>query len=152
MLQYKFFFSPQTLYFGFHIATIYLSYAIFFIASVAASLYLIQNSLLKNKRTGVIFDRLPSLSFLDKLNYRSIGIGFPILTFSILSGFIWVKNIYGSYWAGFNPRQVYSLILWLIYAVTLHVRLSAKMRGRKIALLSLFAFCVIILSLFGACP
>ncbi len=140
------------MYLGLHIITVWLSYIIFFAASAAAALYLIQNNLLKNKRTGIIFNRLPSLSFLDKLNYRSIGLGFPMLTFSILSGFIWGENIYGAYWQSFNSRQLYSLILWLIYAVTLHVRLSAKLRGKKVALLSLFAFCVIILSLFGACP
>ncbi len=151
MLQYKFFLYPQAQYSGLHILTVYLSYIIFFVGSLAAVLYLIQNNLLKNKRMGIVSDRLPSLSFLDKLNYRSIGLGFPILTLSILIGFIWAENVRGSYSLSFNPRQIYSLILWLIYAVILHVRLSAKMRGRKVAFLSLVAFCVVILSLFGTC-
>jgi len=134
-----------------HILGIYLSYIIFFVASVAAATYLIQDYLLKNKRTGIIFNRLPDLSFLDKLNYRSIGLGFPLLTISIISGFIWAKSVYGVYWANSGSRQFYSLVLWLIYAAILHVRLSEKLRGKKVALLSLFAFCVIILSLFGVC-
>jgi len=138
-------------YFIFHIVTIYLSYIVFFTASLAALAYLIQDNLLKHKRTGGILNRLPDLSFLDKLNYRSIGLGFPMLTLSIVSGFIWAKNIYGAYWQSYGSRQVYSLVLWLIYAVILHVRLSAKLRGIKVALLSLFAFGVIILSIFGVC-
>jgi len=138
-------------YFKLHIISIYLSYIAFFVASAAAVLYLIQNSLLKNKRTGTIFNRLPNLEFLDKLNYRSISVGFPMLTFSILSGFIWSENIHGVYWWSYNSRQAYSLVLWLIYAAILHVRLSARLRGRKVALLTLFAFFVIIISLFGAC-
>lgn len=139
-------------YLKLHIVTIYLSYTAFFVASVAAVLYLIQNNLLKNKRTEAIFNRLPDLEFLDRLNYRSIGIGFPVLTLSILCGFIWAEHIYGFYWPGYNSRQIYSLVLWLISAAILHVRLSAKLRGRKVALLTLFAFLIIILSLFGACP
>src|SRR3989338_833728 len=129
-----------------HIVTAGLGYIIFFAASIAAVLYLIQDNGLKNKRTGAIFNRLPSLSLLDKVNYRAIGLAFPILTLSIFFGLLWSKNIYGIYWWGYNSRQFSSIVLWLIYAVILHVRLSAKIRGRKVAALSIFAFFVIILS------
>jgi len=139
------------LYSTLHIAGIYLSYFVFFIATVAAAAYLIQDGLIKSKRMGIIFNRLPDLSFLDKLNYRSIGLGFPLLTLSIISGFIWARNINGAYWGAHNLRQIYSLVLWLIYAVILHTRLSAKLRGRKVALLSLFAFCVLVFSLLASC-
>jgi ABC-type transport system involved in cytochrome c biogenesis permease subunit len=134
-----------------HIATIWLSYFVFLVASIAALLYLVCDHALKHKRTGVIFSRLPDLSFLDKLNYRGIGLGFPILTLSILSGFVWAQSVHGAYWWNVNSRQVYSLVLWLAYALILHVRLSAKMRGRKVSVLSLLASFVIILSLCGHC-
>lgn len=134
-----------------HIITIYLSYAAFFAASAAAALFLVQNNALKNKRSGIISSRLPSLSFLDKLNYRSIGLGFPMLTISIFFGLLWSMNIHGSYWRGYDFRIVSSIVLWLIYAVILHMRLSAGMRGRKVAFLSILAFFVIIFSLFGTC-
>ncbi len=134
-----------------HIISIYLSYAAFFAASAAAALFLIQNNAIKNKRSGIIFSRLPDLSLLDKLNYRSIGLGFPILTLSIFYGLLWSRNVHGIYWWGHNSRIVSSIVLWLIYAVILHMRLSAGMRGRKVALLSILAFFVMIFSLFGAC-
>ena len=143
---------PQNLYLTFHIVSIYLSYIAFFVASVAAVLYLVQNHALKYKQAGIIFSRLPDLSFLDKLNYRSISLGFPLLTLAILSGLIWTKNIYGVYWSSYNYyRESSCLVLWLLYALILHVRLSRKLHGRKVAVLSLFAFFVIILSLFGSC-
>ncbi len=138
-------------YLNIHIITAYLSYLIFFIASAAAILFLIQNNAIKKKLSGIIFSRLPSLSFLDKLNYRGIGLGFPILTISILSGFIWAKNISGAYWWTYNTRQLSSLAIWLIYAVILHARLTARLRGRPVALLSLLAFFIIILSLLSTC-
>ncbi|OIO39853.1 MAG: hypothetical protein AUJ75_00820 [Candidatus Omnitrophica bacterium CG1_02_49_10] len=152
MLKHDISLYAPTVYPRLHVAAISLSYIIFFAASLAALLYLIQDSLIKNKRAGALSNRLPSLSFLDKLNYRSIGLGFPILTISVVSGLIWAKNISGTYWPYYNLRQVYAMVLWSIYAVVLHVRLSEKLRGRKVALLSLLAFFIIVLSLFGNCP
>lgn len=142
---------PQLSLLKIHIATICLSYIVFAAASVAAILYLIQDNAIKTKKSRVILNLLPDLSFLDKLIYRSIGLGFPILTLAIISGFIWARNAYGTYWQGCNSRLIYSTVLWLIYAMILHVRLSAKMRGRKVALFSIFAFFVIIISLLGTC-
>lgn len=139
------------LYSTLHIVSIFLSYFIFLLATAAAAAYLVQDALIKSKRMGVVFNWLPDLSFLDKLNYRSISLGFPLLTLAIISGFIWARNIHGAYWGVHNVRQIYSLVLWLIYAVILHARLSAKLRGRKVALLSLFAFCVLLLSLLATC-
>lgn len=139
------------LYSALHIISIALSYLVFLIATIAAAAYLIQDGLIKGKHMGMIFNRLPDLSFLDKLNYRSIGLGFPLLTIAIISGFIWARNIHGTYWAGQNLRQIYSLVLWLIYAVILHMRISAKLRGRKVALLSLFAFGVLVFTLLATC-
>lgn len=135
-----------------HIAMIHLSYIIFFAASAAAVLYLIQDNAIKNKRTGVIASRLPDLSLLDKINYRSIGLAFPILTLSIFFGLLWSRNVHGIYWWGYDSRQFSSIILWLVYALILHMRLSAKMRGRKVAFLSIAAFFIIVLSVLGSCP
>lgn len=151
MPEYNLLLSHPVVYLKLHIIAMYLSYVAFFVATISAAFYLVQNNALKNKQTGIIFSKLPDLDFLDKLNYRSIGVGFPLLTLAILGGFIWAEHIHGIYWSGSNVRQIYSLVLWLIYAVTLHVRLSAKLRGRKVALLTLFAFFVIILSLFAVC-
>ena len=138
------------IYFLTHIVTISLSYVAFFLSFLAASLYLIQDNNLKNKHINTFVSRLPDLPALDKLNYKSIGLGFPVLTLAIISGFLWSRDIYGFFW-GKNLRIIYSLVLWFLYALILHVRLSAKMRGRKVAQLSLFAFCIIIFTLLSSC-
>lgn len=150
MLPVKLPLQSQNPYFILHIITILISYISFFVASLAAVFYLIQDSRLKNKQVGIIFDRFPDLFLLDKLNYRAIGLGFPILTFSIITGFILASRTQGSFWS-YNPREVYGFLLWLIYALILHVRFSARARGKKVAWLSLFAFGVIIFTLFSSC-
>lgn len=133
-----------------HILSIYLSYAAFFVATFAAVLYLIQDNNIKNKQPRAVSSCLPNLSFLDRLNYRSVGLGFPMLTLAIVSGFLLAKDIFGSYW-NWNPRQIYSIVLWLLYGIILHVRLSVKLRGKKVALLSVLAFFVIIFTLLSTC-
>lgn len=138
------------MYFFLHIIVIHISYLAFFSAFLAALLYLIQDNNLKNKRLNPLLSRLPDLSILDKWNYVSIGLGFPVLTLAIMGGFLWLKDITGFYWA-WNTRVIYSIVLWLFYAVILHVRLSAKMRGKKVAYLSILAFFIIIFSFFSAC-
>ncbi len=83
-----------------HVIAIYLSYMVFFVASFAALLYLIQDNNLKYKHLGTIFRRLPDLAFLDRLNYKSIGLGFPMLTLAIIAGVRWAKDTRGCDWDG----------------------------------------------------
>ncbi|MDP1854036.1 MAG: cytochrome c biogenesis protein CcsA [Candidatus Omnitrophota bacterium] len=140
----------KSTYFLLHIIAIHISYLAFFSAFLSALLYLIQDNNLKNKKLNSMFSRLPDLSVLDRWNYISIGLGFPVLTLSIVGGLLWLKGIAGIYWV-WNTRVIYSLVLWLLYAIILHVRLSAKMRGRKVAYLSILAFFIIVFSFFSAC-
>ncbi len=137
-------------YFVTHLIAIVASYAVFFVTFSAAVLYLVQDNNLKRKHLGAMFNRLPDLSLLDKLTYRSIELGFPILSVAIIAGFLLQKDISGSYW-NWNTKEVYSVVSWLLYAVTLHVRLSSKLRGKKVALLSILAFGIIVFSLFVGC-
>jgi len=138
-----------SLYPIFHIASIYLSYSAFFVATAAAILYLAQDSLLKSRQAAELIDRLPNLFLLDRLNYTAIGYGFPMLTVAIISGFIWSADMQGLH--SYNLREIYAIALWLIYALILHVRLSYRLRGRRVAQLSLVAFCIIILTFFSQC-
>jgi len=132
-----------------HIAAISVSFIAFLVATVSAVLYLIQDRNLKKKDAVILFNRLPDLDFLDKLNYRAIGFGFPLLTLGLINASFLAKQIWGVYWV-WNFRDSYSLILWLIYAVTLHVRLTSKLRGKKIAWLSIIAFVIILIITFAS--
>ncbi|MBF0217391.1 MAG: cytochrome c biogenesis protein CcsA [Candidatus Omnitrophica bacterium] len=134
-----------------HRITIFFSYAAFFSAFLSGILYLVQDSALKNKLSGAVFGRLPNLSLLDMVNYRSIGTGFPLLTISILAGLYLAKSAHGIYWQGFNSRQILSLAVWIIYALILHVRLTERLRGRKVAILSIAAFILMVIALVGDC-
>lgn len=138
----------QSSWFGVHIVLAFLGNAAFAMACGIGVMYLIQEHNLKAKHVHGLFKRLPNLSVLDDLNYRLISLGFPLLTLAIISGVIWAQSALGGYWR-WDPKEVWSLITWLIYALILHVRLTSGWRGRKVAILSIVGFAAVLFTFFG---
>ena len=122
--------------------------AIFGLAFCAGVMYLIQESQIKNKKWGPFFHRLPSLQTLDDLNYLCLSFGFPFLTLGIITGSIWAQSAWGSYWQ-WDPKEVWSLVTWLIYAALLHGRLNIGWRGRRAAIFSIIGFALVLFTFLG---
>jgi len=138
----------QSPWFGVHISLAFLANAAFAMAFGIGLMYLIQEHYLKSKRLGGLFQRLPNLQVLDDLIYRLISIGFPLLTVAIVTGAVWAESALGSFWR-WDPKEVWSLITWLIYALVLHVRLNTGWRGRKVVVLSTLGFLSVLFTFFG---
>ena len=131
-----------------HVVTIFLGNGIFAIAFLAGIMYLIQERQIKSKHLGALYHRLPSLETLDGLNYQCLVLGFPLLTLGMISGSLYAHYTLGAFWR-WDPKEVWSLITWLLYAALLHGRLVAGWRGRRSALLSIVFFLVLIFSFLG---
>jgi len=138
----------QSYWLGVHTLLAFLGDAAFAMAFGIGIMYLIQEHHLKKKRLDGLFQRLPNLQILDEVNYRLITIGFPLLTLAIITGAMWAESAWGSYWR-WDPKEVWSLVTWFIYALVLHVRLTAGWRGRKAAILSIAGFACVIFTFFG---
>jgi len=138
----------QSYWFGIHVILAFLGDAAFAMACGIGVMYLVQERNVKSRRLSRLFQKLPSLQTLDEINYHLITLGFPLLTLSMISGVIWANSAWGSYWR-WDPKEVWSLITWLIYALVLHLRLTAGWRGKKAALLSIAGFIVVIFAFFG---
>ncbi len=138
----------QSYWLGIHTFLAFLGNAAFALAFGIGIMYLIQEHHLKSKHLGGLFQRLPNLQILDEVNYRLITIGFPLLTLAIITGALWAESAWGSYWR-WDPKEVWSLITWFIYALVLHARLTAGWRGRKAAMLSIIGFISVIFTFFG---
>ena len=135
----------RSLWFYIHIPTLFLGYAAFFVAFSAGIMYLIQERELKRKRPQAFYYRLPSLQICDDLGYRSLSVGFPLLTVGIVAGALWANRSLTQPW-GWDPKIIWSLMTWLIYAVLIHYRLSAGLRGRRAALMSIVGFVIVLLT------
>lgn len=131
-----------------HTTLAFLGDAAFAMAFGIGIMYLLQERYLKSKHLSGLFQRLPNLQVLDELNYRLITLGFPLLTLAIITGAIWASTTIGKYWR-WDPKELWSLATWLIYAVVLHLRLTVGWRGRKAAILSILGFIMVIFTFFG---
>jgi cytochrome c-type biogenesis protein CcsB len=131
-----------------HVAASFLGDGIFFIASVAGAMYLIQEHQIKAKRLGALYTRLPSLNILDSINHYAISYGFLLLTIGMITGSIVAQGAHGSFWR-WDPKEVWSLITWLCYAALLHQRMAIGWRGRRSALMSIGCFVILIFSFVG---
>jgi cytochrome c-type biogenesis protein CcsB len=138
----------QSYWLGIHTFLAFLGNAAFAVACGIGIMYLLQEHYLKSKHLGDLFKRLPSLQVLDEINYKLITLGFPLLTLAIITGALWAESAWGSYWR-WDPKEVWSLITWFIYALVLHVRLTAGWRGKRAAILSIIGFLVILFTFFG---
>jgi cytochrome c-type biogenesis protein CcsB len=133
----------------FHICLTLMGYAALALAGLGGILYLIQERQIKSKQFGFFYRRLPSLSQLDTLNYWCLTIGFPLLTAGIISGSLYAQHTLGRFWS-WDPKEVLTIMAWLIYAVLLHERLTVGWRGRRAALLAICGFLILICTFVGA--
>jgi cytochrome c-type biogenesis protein CcsB len=131
-----------------HVGTIFIGNGAFAIAFLAGIMYLIQERQIKSKRFGPFYYRLPSLEVLDGLNYNCLIVGFPLLTLGMVSGSVYAQSTLGSFWR-WDPKEVWSLITWILYAALLHGRLVSGWRGRRSAVLSIAGFLVLAFSFLG---
>jgi cytochrome c-type biogenesis protein CcsB len=132
-----------------HTPFIFLGYAALFISFAGALMYLLQERELKSKHHSVFYFRLPPLEICDDLSYRSLAIGFPLITLGIVSGALWAQAEWGTVW-GTDLKILLSLFTWSIYLLLIHYRFIAGWRGKRAAYLAVAAFISVLVSFLGA--
>jgi cytochrome c-type biogenesis protein CcsB len=98
-------------------------------------------------RIGRLLELLPPSRTLDMLAYRTAAFGFPIWTFAIIAGAIWAQSAWGRYW-GWDPKETWSFIVWVVFAAYLHARATAGWRGRRAAWLALVGFAAMLFNFY----
>ncbi|WP_339155562.1 c-type cytochrome biogenesis protein CcsB [Actinomadura luteofluorescens] len=133
-----------------HVTAAIIATGAFTVAGAATILYLLKER--AESRGGVaaggVLSRVPSVEALDRLSMRVTMFAFPIWTAAIIMGAIWADQAWGRYW-GWDPKEIWSFVTWIIYAAYLHARATAGWKGRKAAILSLVAFAALLFNFFG---
>jgi len=93
----------------------------------------------KPGRIGNLAARLPAADVLDKVSYRIVAFAFPLYTVAIICGAIWAEAAWGRYW-GWDPKETWAFIVWVIYACYLHARATAGFKGKGAAWVNLAGF------------
>jgi len=150
-----------------HVSVVMLSYAALIIGSLlsASVLFINKNKSLqiRSSSTGIggfkitnyypLNDLIDPIEFsdseeLDTLSYRSILVGFVLLTLGLITGAIWANEAWGTWWS-WDPKETWAFISWLFYAAYLHMRISKGWQGRRPALLATIGFLVVLICYLG---
>lgn len=129
-----------------HVLTCFVGYSALAIAFGISIMYLFKQGDTGDE-TGMLA-HLPSPNTLDQLTYQMIMFGFLFLTIGIITGAVWANSAWGRYW-GWDPKETWSLITWLVYAGLLHARMMRGWQGRKIAFFSIIGFMAVLFTYFG---
>ena len=126
----------HSVWFVIHIVAAALSGAAFSIGGLAAVLYLLKA---RGERRAAPLNgylrRLPSAAVIDRLSYRFHAFALPLWTFTIAAGAIWAQFAWGRFW-GWDPKETWSLVTWIVYVAYLHARATAGWKGTRAAVLA----------------
>jgi cytochrome c-type biogenesis protein CcsB len=134
----------QSYWLQIHVFTAIIAYGAFALSFCFGVLYLLKGKMEPKEKAGI----LPSLAKLDQLNHRAVMIGFPFLSFLIISGAIWADEVWGNWWS-WDPKETWALITWLVYAAFLHARKTYSLKGKQAAIIAVLGFLLVIFTLFG---
>ena len=128
-----------------HLFCVIMGEALFIIASCAGLMFIMQNSLLKNRKLSRTSRLLPSLNDLDRINHICLLWGFPVLSLGIIAGAIFAELNWKSGWLT-DPKVIWTFAGWIIYGFLLHQRLAIGWKGYRMAVSSGAAFILLLLS------
>jgi len=131
----------RSAWFGIHIGAAVFSYSSFILAGCVGLRYI-------NLSKKEIENKERQLRQMDYLSYRLVAFGFLFLTVVILSGAIWAEQAWSAFWT-WDPKEVWALITWIIYAVYLHMRLRSKRNGIFMAWYLIIAVPVVFFTFAG---
>lgn len=132
-----------------HVSAAIIGFGIFLVSGIAGALYLVREKAeqkpAEERGTGFA-SRLPASSVLDRLAHRTAVFGFPVWTFAVIAGAIWAESAWGRFW-GWDPKETWSFLAWVVYAGYLHARTTAGWRGRPAAWVNVVGLVVMVVNL-----
>ena len=131
-----------------HVLFAQLAFGSYVLASAFGLIYLLKDSKARQGIQSIFYNRFPRLEVIDETLFRFLIYGFIAEAIMIVSGAIWAKDLWGSYWA-WDPVEVWSLVSWLLYGLAIHLRVTLGWRGRRLAWLMIFLLSTVIVAYWG---
>ncbi len=133
----------QSYWLAIHVTLVSIAEGALMTSAVLTGLFLVRQRADKRPgRSGALANlaaRLPAAETLDKVAYRIVAFAFPLYTVAVICGAIWAEAAWGRYW-GWDPKETWAFIVWVIYACYLHARATAGWKGRAAAWVNLAGF------------
>jgi len=126
----------QSYWLWLHVSVTLLGEAFFAVAFIAGLLYLRADTDEKKQK-------------MDSVSYRAVTVGFPLFTLGgLVFGMVWAYRAWGTYWS-WDPKEVWSLITWFVFALYLHTRIVMGWKGKRSALIVIIGFLAALFTYFG---
>lgn len=140
----------QSAWLAIHVSVATIATGVFSVAFLATLIQLARaardgGSSFFGRRAWRRLDVVPEPRSLEALSFRLNAVGFILWTFTVMAGAIWAEHAWGRYW-GWDPKETWSFVVWVIYAAYLHARTTQGWQGRRASILALVGFGAIILN------
>ncbi len=141
----------QSNWLTYHVLTCFVGYAAFAVSAAASVVYLILKA--RGKASATEGGAGEFLRAMQSFNYEAVRFGFLFLGVGIITGAVWANEAWGTYW-GWDPKETWSLITWIIYAILIHFKYVSGRFGIKDlntfnAVCSIIGFLAVIFTYFG---
>lgn len=93
-------------------------------------------------------ESIPPASRLEVLSFRINAVGFVLWTFTLIAGSIWAEHAWGRYW-GWDPKEVWTFVVWVVYAAYLHARATQRWTGRRAAYFVIVGYASVLFNFTG---
>ncbi len=134
-----------------HVTTVSIGFGAFLTSGILSALFLVRSRFEDAGAAGTglasrLGRRLPSSATLDRAAHRMVVFGFPIFTFAVIAGAVWAESAWGRFW-GWDPKETWAFIAWIVYAAYLHARATAGWKGRAAAWINVGGLVVMLFNL-----
>nr|WP_235929059.1 c-type cytochrome biogenesis protein CcsB [Marisediminicola senii] len=127
-----------------HVFVAVLGTSFFALGAGLSVMQLLQAKRAAAKGAGLKFlQTLPSSEVLENLAYRVVVVGFVFWTFTLIAGAVWAERAWGRYW-GWDTKEVWTFIIWTIFAGYIHARATRGWRGSRSAWLAIIGFSAVV--------
>jgi cytochrome c-type biogenesis protein CcsB len=148
----------QSYWLAIHVSSVAVAEGILLTSAAMTGMYLIrsryeritaaaQAGLPAPRHFSTLGANFPASASLDKAAYRTVAFAFPIYTAGVIFGAIWAEAAWGRYW-GWDPKETWAFIAWVIYATYLHARATAGWKGSRAATINLLGFAAMTFNFF----
>lgn len=124
-----------------HVSIATLATGLSIVGAVLAALYLVRDK----AGPGSFWTKLPAAARLERLSYGMHVVAFPMWTFTLIAGAIWARQAWSSYW-NWDPKEVWTFVIWIVYAAYLHARVTKGSNRRTAAWIALAGFACIVIN------
>jgi cytochrome c-type biogenesis protein CcsB len=134
-----------------HVSTVIVSSGVFLLGFVPAAMFLIRSGYDSGKRSFPypLGRRVPAADLLERLTFRLHAFAFPLFTFgALIAGPLWAEASWGRYW-GWDPKEVWAFISWVVYAGYLHARATPSVKRTTATWIAVIGFVTMLMNLFG---